>query len=131
MSEDSTNPKVSSSKPEALSATPGMSKERGTGSRDSLTAARQMTTVTTPIGTLTQKIDDQGNTLSSKPPSTLPPATARPLIAAHSPIGPVLASGVSLGDQRQGQRRHHGAADSLDHPEADQHGARNRQCATD
>jgi len=70
-----------------------MSKERGTGSRDSLTAARQMTTVTTPIGTLTQKIDDQGNTLSSKPPSTLPPATARPLIAAHSPIGPVLASG--------------------------------------
>ena len=52
-----------------------------------------MAKVTTAIGTLTQKIDDHGNTLSSKPPTTLPPATARPLTAAHSPIGPVLASG--------------------------------------
>jgi hypothetical protein len=92
-SAESTNPKVSSSRPQLLSATPATSKERGTGSRDSVTATRQMTTVITPIGTLTQKIDDQGNTLSSKPPSTLPPATARPLTAAHSRIGPVLASG--------------------------------------
>ncbi len=52
-----------------------------------------MTRVAIPIGTLTQKIDDHGNTLSSKPPTTLPPATARPLTAAQSPIGPVLASG--------------------------------------
>ena len=47
-SAESTNPKVSSSRPKALSATPGTSKERGTGSRVSVTAARQMTTVTTP-----------------------------------------------------------------------------------
>ncbi len=52
-----------------------------------------MTTVTIPIGTLTQKIDDHGKTLSSRPPATLPHATARPLTAAHSPMGPVRASG--------------------------------------
>ena len=92
-SEESTNPKVRRRRPEALSATPPMSKGRGTGSRDSATANQEMTRVTTAIGMLTQKIDDHGNTLSSKPPTTLPPATARPLTAAHSPIGPVLASG--------------------------------------
>ena len=70
-----------------------MSKGRGTGSRDSATATCEMTKVTTAIGTLTQKIDDHGNTLSSKPPTTLPPATARPLTAAHSPIGPALDCG--------------------------------------
>ena len=53
-----------------------------------------------PIGTLTQKIDDQEKTESSSPPTTLPPATARPLTAAHNPIGPLLASGgIGLGDQ--------------------------------
>ena len=70
-----------------------LSKGRGTGSRDSATATAEMTTVSTPIGTLTQKIEDQGNTPRSNPPSTLPPATARPLTAAQSPIGAALASG--------------------------------------
>src|ERR1700722_6508154 len=92
-SEESTNPKVRSRSPEALSATPAVSKGRGTGSRDSAPANREMARVTPAIGTLTQKIDDHGNTLSSRPPTTLPPATAKPLTAAHSPIGPVLASG--------------------------------------
>src|SRR5262249_32005562 len=92
-SEDSTRPKVRRRRPEALSATPPVSKGRGTGSRDSATTTREITRVTMPIGTLTQKIDDHGNTLSSRPPTTLPPATARPLTAAQSPIGPVLASG--------------------------------------
>jgi hypothetical protein len=92
-SEASTNPKVRSASPEALSATPAVSKGRGTGSRDSATANQETARTDTAIGTLTQKIEDHGNTLSSKPPTTLPPATARPLTAAHSPIGPVLASG--------------------------------------
>jgi hypothetical protein len=70
-----------------------VSKGRGTGSLDSATATCEMTKVTIPIGTLTQKIDDHGNTLSSRPPATLPPATARPLTAAQSPMGPVLAFG--------------------------------------
>jgi hypothetical protein len=70
-----------------------VSKGRGTGSRDSATANQEMARAATAIGTLTQKIDDHGNTLSNKPPTTLPPATARPLTAAQSPIGPVLASG--------------------------------------
>src|SRR5580693_7508749 len=48
-SEDSTNPKVRSSKPQALSATPPVSKGRGTGSLDSATATREITTVTIPI----------------------------------------------------------------------------------
>ena len=74
---------------------------RGTGSRDSATATAEMTTVNhDPIGTFTQKIDDQGNTLRSTPPSTLPPATARPLTAAQRPIGAALASGgQASGDQ--------------------------------
>src|ERR1700722_19852009 len=92
-SEESTNPKVSSRSPEALSATPAVSNGRGTGSRDSTTANEVMARVTTAIGTLTQKTDDQGNTLSSKPPTTLPPATAKPLTAAQSPTGPALVSG--------------------------------------
>ena len=58
-SENSTNPKVSS-RPQALSATPPVSKGRGTGSLDSATATCVMTAVTLPIGTLTQKIDDTG-----------------------------------------------------------------------
>src|SRR3984957_8475176 len=94
-SEASTNPKVRNRSPEALSATPAVSKGRGTGSLDSATANQETARVTTAIGTLTQKIDDHENTLSSKPPTTLPPATARPLTAAQSPIGPVLASGGS------------------------------------
>src|ERR1700728_2455375 len=89
----STKPKERSSSPQGLSATPTVSRERGTGSRDSATANQEMARVSTAIGTLTQKIDDQGNTLSSRPPITLPPATARPLTAAHSPIGPALAAG--------------------------------------
>src|SRR5262249_46684848 len=89
----STNPKVRSRRPRALNATPRVSKGRGSGPRDSATANWQMTRADIPIGTLTQKIDDHVNTLSSKPPTTLPPATARPLTAAQSPIGPVLASG--------------------------------------
>src|ERR1700722_18225238 len=92
-SDESTNPKVRNSSPEALSAAPAVSKGRGTGSRDSATANHEMARVTTAIGTLTQKIDDHGTPLSSKPPTTLPPATAKPLTAAQRPIGPVLASG--------------------------------------
>ena len=92
-SAESTKPKVSRRRPPALSATPALSKGRGTGSRDSATATSEMTTASTPIGTLTQKIDDQGNTLSSRPPTTLPAATARPLTAAQIPIGRARASG--------------------------------------
>src|SRR6202012_431389 len=72
-SEESTNPKVRNRSPEALSATPAVSKGRGTGSRDSATANQEMASATTAIGTLTQKIDDPGNTLSRNTPTTPPP----------------------------------------------------------
>src|SRR5437879_5827002 len=92
-SAESTNPKVSRRRPQALSATPALSSGRGTGSRDSATATSEITTASAPIGTLTQKIDDQGNTLSSRPPTTLPDATARPLTAAQIPMGRTRSCG--------------------------------------
>src|SRR5215472_2182287 len=88
-----TRPRVTRNRPRTLSVTPGTSSGRGALSRDSMTPTTEMVMASVPIGTLTQKIDDQEKTASSSPPMTLPPATASPLTAAHKPIGPLLASG--------------------------------------
>src|ERR1700733_2895706 len=109
-SEESTNPKVSNRSPEALSATPAVSKGRGTGSRASATANQETANAATPAAARDSQAADRG----PKPDRASP-----------------RLRWVGLSDQGQGQGRHHGAADSLDHRHEHQNTPRIRKSAAD
>ncbi len=81
------SPKVTAARPNDASTTPGTSSGRGSEVAAARGTVSQIkTTVTTMIGRLTQKIVDQPDAVSSRPPTIGPAPKPMPPIAAHQPI---------------------------------------------
>src|SRR5581483_7079542 len=90
------SPQVSATAAPATSGTPGRSR-RLTGPRDSGSLTSDSAAAATPTGTLIQKIQCQSRPWTTPPPTSGPPATARPAIAPMTPITePRLAGGQAL-----------------------------------
>ena len=64
---------------------PGQSGRLARGARDSATLSSEMTTAAMPSGTFTKKIHRQDSPDVSRPPSSGPMATARPVTAPQTP----------------------------------------------
>ena len=89
----SIKPNVSRNSPLAASSAPIGSSARAPGSRDSRTPTVASARPATPIGTFTQKTDDQAKACSRMPPRMGPIPNPRPATAAQVPIALVRRSG--------------------------------------